>query len=70
MPDPCALGAENRQAITDNRNRLNRHDVTLHDIYNLVDNVRNRLPIWAVIIIAGLSSLATALITAAVAATR
>ena len=65
MTEQCALGAKNEQAIKDHDGRLSRHDEEFKTVYAILDKVRNRLPGWAVLVIAGLSGICSALITAA-----
>ena len=56
MPNDCAVGARNSQAITDHTSRLDKIDIIL-------DKVRNRLPVWAVFVIGGLGTACGSMLT-------
>lgn len=61
MTEPCALGAENKEAVRHTVRELAEHKVNNNQdhqrIFDLIERVRNRLPTWAVFVIAGLTAL-------------
>ena len=62
----CSLGSRNAEAISNNKTGIARNDRDILRIYDTIEKIKNRPPIWATFLITALASATTALMMALV----
>ena len=62
--DDCTTGATHTADIKALQDRVDRHDDDEVRMWEAIDKLRNRLPLWATITLGALASTATGLIVA------